>query len=522
VSNTAEIITPRVAWQPLPGSQTLAICCPANEILYEGSRGPGKTDAQLLKFRSYVGLGYGRFMRGVIFDREYKNLDDLVSKSQRWFPTIAGPKAVFKSSNSDYKWVWETGEELMFRQVKRPTDYWNYHGQEFPFIGWNELAKYPTPELYEAMMSCNRTSFLPKESTPRRPANDMRKRGPNDQGFDTPTGEPLPDLPLMIFSTTNPYGPGHTWVKREFIDPAPAGVMQKKTQEVFNPRTQKREEITKTRVRLFGSYKENRYLPPEYVLELENIRDENKRRAWLYGDWDIVAGGAFDDVWREHTHVVPRFVVPNSWRIDRAFDWGSTHPFSVGWWAEANGEEALLQDGSTWCPPRGTLVQIAEWYGSEEIGRNSGLKLSAKKIAVGIGKFEQNLLDLGWIQTRPLAGPADNQIRNVTEADVETIEIKMGKEGILWEHSDKSPGSRKNGLQLARDRLEASLDNEGPGLYFMDNCRASIGILPTLPRDEKDLDDVDTEAEDHVWDMIRYRTLASNNRYVTSLSMRMP
>lgn len=517
------LMEPRVAWQPLPGSQTLAISCPCNEVLYEGSRGPGKTDAQILKFRSYVGLGYGRFWRGVIFDREYKNLDDLVSKSQRWFPTIGGPKARFKSSTSDYKWVWDTGEELLFRQIKRNTDYWNYHGQEFPFIGWNELAKYPTPDLYEAMMSCNRSSFLPRENTPMRDLKKHpEKRSDYDEGFATRDGAPLPEMPLMVFSTTNPYGPGHTWVKREFIDPAPAGRPVKTTKEVFNPRTQKREKITKTRVRIFGSYKENKYLPPEYVLELESIRDENKRRAWLWGDWDIVAGGAFDDVWDSNVHVIPRFIVPSTWRIDRSFDWGSTHPFSVGWWAEANGEEALMQDGSTFCPPRGTLIRIAEWYGTEEIGRNAGLKMSAKKIAQGINEYEKRLLELGWIKSKVLAGPADNQIRNVTEEDVDTIEIKFAKEGVLWEKSDKSPGSRKNGLQLARDRLEASLDNEGPGLYFMDNCRASIGILPTLPRDEDDLDDVDTEAEDHVWDDIRYRVLASSNRYATKLDVSQP
>lgn len=513
----------QVAWAPLPGSQALAISCPCNEILYEGSRGPGKTDAQLLKFRSYVGLGYGRYLRGVIFDREYKNLDDLISKSQRWFPTIAGPKARFKSSTSDLKWVWETGEELLFRQIKRPSDYWNYHGQEFPFIGWNELAKYPTPELYEAMMSCNRSSFLPLENTPLRDTKrDPEKRSDRDEGFDTHDGAPLPDLPLMTFSTTNPYGPGHTWVKREFIDPAPAGVPVKKSATVFNPRTQRKETITKSRVRIFGSYKENRFLPPEYVLELESIRDINKRKAWLWGDWDIVAGGAFDDVWEAAVHVLPRFVVPSTWRIDRSFDWGSTHPFSVGWWAEANGEEALMQDGSTFCPPRGTLIRIAEWYGTEEIGRNLGLKMSAKKIALGINEYEKTLHDLGWIKTRVLAGPADNQIRDVKEEDVDTIELKFAKEGVLWEKSDKSPGSRKNGLQLARERLEASLDNEGPGLYFMDNCRASIGILPTLPRDEDNLDDVDTDAEDHIWDDIRYRVLASSNRYATSLNVSHP
>jgi hypothetical protein len=33
----------------------------------------------------------------------------------------------------------------------------------------------------------------------------------------------LPPIPLEVFSTTNPYGPGHNWVKAKFIDVAPVG-----------------------------------------------------------------------------------------------------------------------------------------------------------------------------------------------------------------------------------------------------------------------------------------------------------
>ena len=486
-----------VAWKPLVGSQALALSCPAHEILYEGTRGPGKTDAQLMAFRKHVGRGYGRFWRGVIFDREYKNLDDLVSKSLRWFPTLAGPKARWLSSNSDYKWVWETGEELLFRQAKRDADYWNYHGQEFPFLGWNELAKYAMPTLYDAMFSCNRSSYRPEDHPI----------------VDNETGEIsyLPEIPLVCFATTNPYGPGHNWVKDRFIDPADPGQLIRKVFNVFNPRTQQREDITKYRVRIFGSYKENIYLSPEYVAELESIRDENKRKAWLWGDWDIVAGGAFDDVWRQDIHTAPRFRIPASWIVDRSFDWGSTHPFSVGWWAEANGEECVLQDGTSWCPPPGTLIRIHEWYGTNG-HPNEGLKMSAKDIAIGIREREDMLLEQQWIAERPRAGPADNQISNVTEANTDTIAKKMEDEGIFWETSDKGPGSRKNGLQLARDRFEAAIDGVGPALYCCEHNRAFLKYIPTLPRDEKDMDDVDTSAEDHIWDETRYRVLAGNNR----------
>lgn len=465
--------------------------CPANELLHEGTRGPGKTDGQLMKFRRYVGLGYGRHWRGVIFDREYKNLDDLVSKSMRWFPEF-GDGARFLASKSDYRWVWPTGEELLFRQVKRLSDYWGYHGQEFPFIGWNELTKYPNPDLYDMLMSCNRSSFLPEE-------HPIYMEGHTGPIF-------LPPIPLLVHATTNPYGPGHMWVKMRWIDSAPPGVIVKKHIKVFNPRTQKREVVTRTQVRIFGSYKENRYLDPIYIANLEAMTDENKRRAWLYGDWNIVAGGALDDVWFDGL-VKPRFKIPRGWRIDRAMDWGSSHPFAIGWWAEADGTEAVMPDGKKWCPPKGTLIKIEEWYGTESLGTNRGLRLSAAKVAIGVKEREAELLKLGWIQTKVQPGPADNQIGEVRDEGQPSIKTRMATRGVVWTDSVKSAGSRKNGLQLLRDRMEASKLNEGPGIYFMQNCKNTIALLPIMPRDEDDPDDVDTQAEDHLYDETRYRVL---------------
>lgn len=526
-------------WSPIPGtSQELALDTRCHHTLYTGARGPGKTDTQLMRFRRRVGIGYGPFWRGIIFDREYKNLDDIVTKSKRWFNAFEdGCK--FLESTSSYKWVWPTGEELLFRVVKDDDDYWSYHGHEYPFIGWNELTKFPTGVLYRKLMSCNRSSFTPEKDTPRRkfphkPKNlDARK---NEDGtwevYDTPNGELLPPIPLEVFATCNPYGAGHNWVKRLFIDPAPYGTVVRKEFDVIDPRTKEEIKVTKTQVAIFGSYVENIYLTPEYVASLHDQDDESQRKAWLEGDWDIVAGGALDDVWRRNTHVLPRFVIPSTWTIDRAFDWGSTKPFSIGWFAEANGEEAFIihnEKKYRFCPPPGTLIQFYEWYGCRkdkdgnlDIGSNVGIKMSSGDIAEEIKKIEEALKAQGWISGDVYAGPADNSIRDVRESDVDSIEKKMQDKGVNWSESDKSPGSRKIGLELARERFRASSKREGAGLYFTTNCVASCAILPTLPRDPDKTDDVDTTSEDHVWDMLRYRVLKGNNRIAGSVPVGMP
>ncbi len=504
-------VQPKIIWEPLPGSQTLAMSCPAQHILFHGTRGPGKTDAQLLRFRRYVGLGYGRYWRGVIFDMAYKNLDDIVSKSLRWFPQF-GDGAKFKASTADYKWVWPTGEELLFRVGATPQDYNNYHGQEFPFIGWNELTKQPSPELFDLMMSCNRSSFLPEDH-------------PVDQYGNAYTGAKgqerhvLPEMPMQTFSTCNPHGRGHNWVKKKFIDMAPMGRIHKTETEIFNPRTQQKEMFHTTQCHIFGSYRENKYLPPSYIAELEAIEDPNQREAWLKGNWDITAGGMFDDLWNRNKHVVKPFRIPRTWRVTRSFDWGSSAPFSVGWWAVSDGTEYYDGDGVLRQTIRGDMFRISEWYGTDG-KHNSGLRMLSGDIAKGIRQRELNMpLD---VRGRIFPGPADNSIWDTPDGN--SIAAKMLKAvringklfpGIKWLRSDKSAGSRKAGWEECRARLsgvipEPGLPREKPGMFIFDTCSYFINLFPSLPRDEVNLDDVDTTVEDHIGDEVRYMVLSQN------------
>lgn len=522
---------PEIAWQPIPGtSQELALDTRCNHTLFHGARGPGKTVTQLMRFRRRVGLGYGLFWRGLVLDTEYKHLADIVEQSKRFFYAFED-EANFLSSASEYKWVWPTGEQLLFRHAKKLSDYEDFHGHEYPSLNWNELTKHAVPDLYDKMMSVNRSSFVPEIHTPKRKSSKaVLNARLNDKGvyevYDTPDGEPLPPIPLEVFSTTNPSGPGHGWVKRRFIDKAAPGEVFKESVIVFDPRTKKDVEVIKTQVHIFGSWRENVFLAPEYVARLEAISDPNLRRAWLYGDWNVTAGGALDDLWDADVHVLPVFDIPKGWRIDRSFDWGSTEPFHVAWWAEANGEEMTLPDGSIFCPVAGSLIMVAEWYGCKklangqlDIGSNKGLKMSATAIAEGIRDREIEFMRTKFFRTQPKAGPADNQIRNVIDVSDETTETKMANKGIRWTESDKSPGSNAVGLQMVRDRLEAALRGEGKALYFMRNCAATIALLPPIPRDEKKQDEVDKNYEKHVFDTTKYRVLAGNNRAATNVSI---
>ncbi len=457
----ALLSNPSVVWAPQSGSQSLFVSCPHFEVLYEGTRGPGKTNALLMDYCQHVGKGHGAAWRGILFRQNFPDLADVVAKTKEWIPK-AFPNARFNESS--YVWKWPAGEELLLRYMEKPSDYWHYHGHEYPWIAWNELTNWADPKCYNLMKSCCRSS--------------------------------RPGIPRKYRADANPHGPGHHWVKARFIDPKPAGV----------PIADERGNV---RIRIHGHYSENRILlaaDPLYASRLQESTedDPDRQAAWLEGSWDVSAGAFFGGAWSEKIHKLQPFPIPLSWRIDRSFDWGSAKPFSVGWWAESDGSSVRLADGTTRHFARGSLFRIAEWYGCQPNRPNVGLGLETADIARGILERQRNF----WPNRVIVPGPADSSIFDVV--DGHCIGAEYQKHGVPWEKANKGPGSRKNGWDLMRQRFGSAKRKplEEPGLYVFDTCRDFLRTVPMLPRDEKKPDDIDTDAEDHIADETRYRILA--------------
>lgn len=457
-----------IVWEPQPGSQVRFLTCPVFEVLFEGTRGPGKTDALLMDFLQFVGMGFGPAWRGIIFRREYKHLEDVIKKSQKWFKRIF-PAARFLESASHLKWVFPDGEELLFRAASSEKDYWDYHGHEYPWLGFEELTNWESPGFYTAMFSVCRSTH------------------------------PDSRMPRRIRATTNPFGVGHNWVKARFIDPAPR-------EKII------RDKNGRARVTIHGSIYENKKLletDPDYLKTLESDTNVNRRRAWLLGDWDIVAGGAIDDVWDSSKHVIKPFRIPRTWYVNRSFDWGSAKPFSVGWWAESDGSRVEISKGKFETFPKGTLFRIAEWYGSN--GQpNEGARINSDQIGRGIKEREAGFVPL-LEGNRIEPGPADSSIFDQQDGDSIAQKIDKGYGTKCFTAANKAPGTRHQRLELLRTRLAAgqSRPMESPGLFIFDSCRDWIRTVPVLPRDERDPDDVDTKAEDHAYDETGYRLLES-------------
>lgn len=353
-------------------------------------------------------------------------------------------------------------------------------GNSYPWIAFEELTTWPTSELYRRMLSlCRGTA---------------------------------PGMPRKVRATTNPNGVGHNWVKKRFQLPVLAG---NTIGTVVKPPDEK------PRVAVHSRLEENKVLlhtDPDYVKNLRSAaRNENERAAWIDGSWDITSGGMFDDLWDSNVHIVDNIIghIPHSWRLDRSFDWGSSSPASVGWWAESDGTDLTWPDGTVTSTVRGDLFRIMEWYvWNGDPDNPMGMNLLAEDIARGI---IQRQLDRG-IHDIVRPGPADSSIFGVENGNCVASDMRMKQKingrtykGISWTRADKRPGSRMQGWQqirkyLAGAKKPATLVREQPGLFICKECVDFIRTIPTLPRSEKNLDDIPTDhIEDHIADEARYR-----------------
>lgn len=327
----------------------------------------------------------------------------------------------------------------------------------------------------------------------------------------------------MVRATTNPYGSGHHWVKDRFA--LHGRWWDNIVQE--NPLNSSGQ-VEQPRVAIYGHIDENKILlkaDPEYKKTIiASASNPAMAEAWLAGSWDIVAGGMFGDVWKAKFNIVRRFIVPLGWRLDRSFDWGSSKPFSVGWWAQSDGSDLRFDSGDIVSTVRGDLFRIKEWYGWT--GQpNQGLHMLATEVAKGVVERE---MMWGWRRdsqsslVRP--GPADSSIytveNGVSIANDMARPVRIGDQihkGVSWTQADKRPGSRKTGWEMIRKMMKAAWPipgrpRETAGLFVVgEECPQFLRTVIALARLEKDMDDIDTDAEDHIADEARYRIRAVGN-----------
>lgn len=459
--------------------QRVAFESEATELLYGGAAGGGKS--HLFRRAAIAWCERIAGLQVYIFRRTFPDLFKNHMEGPGSFPVLLAAALQAGRARID----WSKNQIRLFHPGKPDSvihlchcqhekDVYNYQGAEIHVLIIDELTHW-TRKMYTFLRSRVRIG-----------------------GLKVPAW--LRGVFPRILNGANPGGIGHNWVKADFIDLSPPMAIARMADEQGGMLRQ----FIPAKLSDNPTMEQN---DPLYRARLRGIHDPALAEAMEEGNWDIVSGGMFDDVWKRPVHAVEPFFIPPTWRIDRAFDWGSSKPFSVGWWAESDGSPATLADGTLRHFPRGTLVRVAEWYGCKPGQPNEGLKMLAVDIAKGI--VARELLWREQLKWRVEPGPADSSIYDVENGNCIADDMKLA--GVTWTKANKGPGSRKNGWERLRMFLKQGRDHgrELPGLYVFTTCVQFIRTVPVLPRDERLYDDVDTNAEDHVGDETRYRVLAA-------------
>ena len=221
-------------WKPTP-IQELALQSTADEVLFGGARGGGKTDTALQWILYDINNPQ---LRGLVIRRNATDLKDFVDRAyQKYYPlgaTIKGNPAEIH---------FQSGAIFYTGHLRTDDAYTKYQGWEIHRLLMEEVTHIPSEKLYMKLLGSVRST--------------------------------VPNLKTQVFLTTNPGNVGHEWVKNRFeidVKPAKKKFFKKNNSYIYIPAT----------------IHDNPHLKdadPGYIARLEAM-DETTKQQWLYGSWD--------------------------------------------------------------------------------------------------------------------------------------------------------------------------------------------------------------------------------------------
>lgn len=433
--------------------QCEAFASPATELLYGGAAGGGKSfylrvsairwclsvpGCQVYLFRRTHPDLRANHLRGP------RNLHELLADLKG-----AGTVCWHESS---HEFRFANGSVLKLAHLQHEHDVEKYQGAEIHVLIMDELTHF-THHQYRFLRSRVRLA-----------------------GLAVP--EPLAGRLPRIECASNPGSVGHGWVKAAWVKAAPPGIIWHAGAEEGGMRRQYIPARLSDNPTLINE-------DPDYMARLSGLGTPELVRAMRDGDWDIVAGQAFEQ-FRVDRHVVEPFPVPTNWTRFRSMDWGSSKPFSIGWWAVADGSDPRY--------PAGALIRYREWYGWEGHA-DKGLRLTSAQVAEGIRAREKPGERIAY----SVADPAV-----FGNHDGPSVAERMAAAGVLFK---RGANDRRAGYQELRGRIAG--EDGRPMLYVFSTCTDGfLRTLPDLVMDQNNPEDVDTSQEDHVYDEVRYACMS--------------
>lgn len=419
----------------------------ADELLYGGAAGGGKS--YWLRWEAVGFLSEVPEARAVIFRRSFPDL------RRAMLPALLEqiPAHVADFSAAYHTWTFRNGSVLELAYLGADKDCANYQGAEYQLVCFDELTQF-TEYQYQYLLSRLRMAGRVKA--------EMEAR----------------DLKPRVLATANPGGIGHSWVKARWIDPAPANT----------PFTVTEPDGTVSNTRCFVPAKvaDNPHVDKAYVRRLDQL-DRDTRRALRDGDWDGYAGQRFTG-WRADQHVITTEQVRDLMPLvggDRlvGVDYGMDAPFAALW---------------MWRGPDDLIVVYRELYAA---GLTPAEQASAIRDAEAPGERGNGRRIPVVIDPSTYARSAHQTVRAGSGPPPGSIAYEYWR--VFGSALVKADNTRLPSIAMIADRLRVRGDGR-PRLLVSETCRNLIRTLPALPRDTRNPEDIDTKAEDHAVDALRY------------------
>lgn len=308
-----------VVWQSNPGRQTEALWANECEVLYGGARGGGKSQALMawmVKGNFDLPQDHPCFatvlnhpnFKGLILRRNATDLREFIDEITPFYTALGGTR-----TEEGFKWK-KLGATIYLGHLDSDDAFEKYKGWNLARIGVEELTQVKDQKRYLKLLGSCRTSHP-----------ELRPKWSDAVG--------------QIFSTTNPDGDGHKWVKRRFVEvQVKGGALIQRGSPMRDPYT------GLTRVFIPAKRSDNPKLGSGYdaVLRAQAESDPALERAWLDGDWNIHSGQYFDNFrpngpltgeppWACHVVKKATLKLMPWWPRYIGVDWGFRHEAAVYW-----------------------------------------------------------------------------------------------------------------------------------------------------------------------------------------------
>ncbi|WP_371233609.1 phage terminase large subunit [Pseudomonas sp. QE6] len=420
------------------------------DVFCGGGRGGGKSYGLALLCLRHTEQ-YKEKARILYLRRTYKGLADFELICRELFGMVYGTAARYNAA--EHIWRMPNGGYIELGQLETMADYTKYQGRSFTLLIIDEAGQYPSPDLLDLMRS--------------------NLRGPKD-------------MPIRMVIAANPGGPGHYWLAKRYVFKSAPWVPfleeKSKRQWIYAPST----------------FDSNTFIDTEqYREQLESAcpDDPELLRAWMTGDWAVNRGAYFASVLDEGRNAVAVWDhIPSGWQTYLAHDFGSSAPSATYVIAKSPG--GIGPDGVFY--PRDSLVAVDELATCKKDNPNAGLGWTVPVLA------EEILAMCKHWKMRP-QGVADDAIFAKTGHGSGSIADEFTRCGVYFAPAKKA--DRITGWNIMRRLLADAGKPDVPGLYISRGCTYLWETLPTLARDQKRVEDVDSSGPDHGADAVRYGCL---------------